>query len=144
MLRGCRELTGLNWGNASHFEKPTFAISQMRKQISEAIYTLTMTNLENSRARKSPNGLTPGSGLWPPPHAALWWAFDPDNLSNLWKGAKITEKQIRASRRQPGQVMKTNIHSTLKCLSRKTASNSCKVMSGCDSCKHWACILSST
>ena len=74
------EIAALNWGNASHFEKPTFPISQMRKlRSSEAMHVLTMTNLENCRA---------GSVSRPRPPAALQWATDLHNVSKLQKGAK--------------------------------------------------------
>lgn len=49
-----------NWGNASHFDKPSFPIAQMRKlRSSEAIYTPMMTNQERAELGLKPK--CPGS-----------------------------------------------------------------------------------
>lgn len=51
---------------------------------------------------EKPSALTPGSLLWPPPCAALQWAFDLDNISDLWKGPKsIASISQRSKLRHP-------------------------------------------
>lgn len=126
----------MNQENAPHFEKLNHLISWMRKRPSEAMYTLTITNLEDIRTGSEAQiwlpalcsdllTMLPSSG---PLALTLPLIYGNESRSLL----PFNKKQTKAYRRQPKQVIKINTSPTQTFL-KKGISRFLQIISGFES-----------